>query len=130
MKKQNSTEAGSFSPRIFVAFLLCAVGLSLGLVSFAGTPSGDTLTPTHTTVTYTGGPFQFDNPTSPVGMTPPACTPATPCDQFALTISIPPGDNTKYRVTVNVAWTDGATANDFDVYVYKPDVTGTQVTRA
>ena len=129
MKRPNSAETAIFNPRIFAAFLLCLLGLSLGFVSIAGTPSSDTLTPSHTTVTYTGGPFQFDNPTTPVGKTPPVCTPATPCDQFALTVTIPPGDNTNYRVTVNIAWANGA-ANDYDLFIYQPDITGTQTAQS
>lgn len=129
-KKAASSESAFFNPRVFAAFILCTIGISLGALSFAGTPSSATLTPSSNTVTYTGGPFAFDNQTTPVGMTPPVCSTATPCDQFALNVTIPAGDSASYKVTVNVGWTNGATTSDFDFYVYQPDITGTMVASA
>jgi len=61
------------------------------------------------------------------------CAPGT-CDFYNLTITIPPGDTHIYAATVTIGWTNssslttqGATASDFDLYVYQPDETGTKV---
>jgi D-serine deaminase-like pyridoxal phosphate-dependent protein len=39
MRKKCAAQAGSFNPRIVVAFGLCSVGVLLAMLSFAGTPS-------------------------------------------------------------------------------------------
>lgn len=76
---------------------------------------------------YCGGPFAAPNPSSPAGNTPPACASGT-CDQFALTVSLPPGVQTLYAVTVSIGWPAGN--GDFDLYVYQPDeVTGSMVSK-
>jgi hypothetical protein len=68
-----------------------------------------------------------------LGNTPPACASGT-CDFYNLTVTIPPGDTNLYAATVTVGWTNsaslttqGATASDFDLYVYSPDETGSKV---
>lgn len=100
------------------------------------TPSAATLTPSNPTVTFSGGPFEFSNPSSPLGTTPPACAADTTCGQFALTVAIPPSDFNTYKARITVEWTNsgtttlGSASTDYDVYVYSPNLTGTQVTRA
>ncbi|MGI8656674.1 MAG: Calx-beta domain-containing protein, partial [Pyrinomonadaceae bacterium] len=95
-----------------------------------------TISPTNPAISYSGGPFATSNPTSATGDTPPVCSAATPCDKFALKVDIPAGDTNKYSVTVTIGWTNsgtttqGSTASDFDLYVYQPDETGTQVSRS
>jgi hypothetical protein len=95
-------------------------------------PHSGTLSPSNN-LSYCGGPFVVSNPTAPLGNTPPACASGT-CDFYNLTVSIPAGDSNLYAATVNVGWTNsgslttqGGTASDFDLYVYKPDETGAKV---
>ncbi len=97
-------------------------------------PSG-VLSPANPTLTFTGGPFALSNPSSPTGDNPPVCTEDT-CGQFVMTVAIPAGDFNSYRARVAVGWTnDGTTTlggdeSDFDVYIYAPDLTGTQTATA
>jgi hypothetical protein len=96
-----------------LAVAFCAVPL---YITRAANPSSGTLSPTNALITYTGGPFQTSNQTSPTGDTRPVCSSATPCDQFALKIAIPQGDTTKYTATVNISWTDSAAKkSDYDL---------------
>jgi hypothetical protein len=101
----------------------------------ATTPPSATLSPTNPSVSFSGGPFPASNPSDPLGNTPPACTDST-CGQFALTVSIPSTDFNTYKAHLSVGWTNSGTTtqlsstSDYDVYVYLPDFTGTQVTRA
>lgn len=120
---------------IRLVFVTVLVLVTTGV--FAATvPSSATLTPTSTTANFTGGPFAASNPADPLGKTPPACGSDALCGQFALTISIPATDFNSYKVRVTVSWTNsgtttqGSPTSDYDVYVYQPDNTGTQVTRA
>ncbi|HEX8708348.1 MAG TPA: FG-GAP-like repeat-containing protein [Pyrinomonadaceae bacterium] len=95
----------------------------------AGTPSSGTVSPSTPVITYTGGPFAVSNPSSPVGENPPVCSPATPCDEFALHVDLPANNTTSYSVVVTIDWTDdpqtpttqGAPNSDYDVYIYKSD---------
>ena len=54
------------------------------------------------------------------------------CGQFALTVNIPASDPTRYNVKVSVSWTSSGTTtqqsstSDYDLYIYQPDVTGTE----
>jgi hypothetical protein len=116
--------------------VICLIlAMSATAIFAATTPTGATLTPISPTVTFSGGPFSVSNPSSPLGETPPACTDGT-CGQFALKVSIPATDLNTYKARLNVSWTNsgttttGATTSDYDVYVYSPDLTGSQVTRA
>ena len=67
MKKSSACESGAFNPRIFAAFLLCAAGGWLAMLSFASTPSTGTIDPStnppQNNVSYTAGPFFVSNPT-------------------------------------------------------------------
>jgi len=109
--------------------VLCLVALGVGVTRMvlASTPSSGTLSPATPLINYTGGPFATSNPTSPVGENPPVCSPATPCDEFALHVDIPAGNTTDYSVVITIDWTDsgttttGNTASDFDLYIYQPD---------
>ncbi len=88
----------------------------------AASPTGGTVSPSSPVVTYTGGPFLGINQTDFADTATITCTPATPCDDFALAISLPTGDANSYNFNVAVSWTDRATPtsahNDFDVFVY------------
>src|SRR5438874_111294 len=92
----------------------------------AATPSSGTVTPPSTTLTYTGGPFANINPTGAAGPPDePACVSTVfPCDDYALTVSIPAADPNVYFLTAGIAFPDPA--DDFDLYLYDSD--GTLVT--
>src|SRR5205085_4013933 len=87
MKKSSGSESGAFNPRIFAAFILCSVGAWLAMFSFATpTPSGDTLSTAHTTITYTDSTGAPLNPT-PIATGVPNCGPTGAlCSIFNLTI--------------------------------------------
>jgi hypothetical protein len=100
--------------------------------SECASPHSGTISPGNS-LSYCGGPFAVSNPTAPLGNTPPACASGT-CDFYNLTVSIPQHDPNFYQVTVNIGWTNsnslttqGATTSDYDLYIYKPDETGTKV---
>jgi PKD domain len=100
------------------------------------TPASGTLTDTSGPITYTAGPFPVANPTPvPIFDSGPECAnPVQPCDDFALTVSLPsdyaethPGDVIK----VTEGWTDTGTGQaDYDLYVYKGTVTNTDGSQA
>src|SRR5256886_2053497 len=122
---------------LFLVILLGALGLSISRSSYliadpalAASPASGTISPSTPNLGYTGGPFMSINQTDQDGATSIVCSPASPCDDFALGISIPSGDTNTYIFTVKVSWTDKPTAdsshNDFDVFVY--DSKGNEVT--
>ncbi|HET7453810.1 MAG TPA: hypothetical protein VFL12_13770, partial [Thermoanaerobaculia bacterium] len=115
------TNSGTF--RIWAALAVAFFATA----AFAASPSSGTLSPATTTLTYTGGPFDFDNDSAPVGGVTPTCAPpALPCDQFAMKVSIPPTDGTSYLVTVSIGWAD--TSSDFDMTVL--DANGNEVAQS
>jgi hypothetical protein len=96
-----------------------------GRTALAATPASGTISPSSSTVAYVGGPFDSINQTGTSGVaTDPVivCSPASPCDDYALTVSLPAGDTNTYILKTTVSWTSKATidadANDFDVYIY------------
>src|SRR5947207_841663 len=125
MKKSSGSESGAFNPRIFAAFLLCSAGVWLGALSFASTPSSGTLTNASGPVNYDAGPFFVANPTPVIELdSGPECSGSSqPCDDFALTVSLPSGYHTTYpnaSVKVTLSWTDsGSGSSDYDLYIYK-----------
>jgi hypothetical protein len=131
MRSRNRSRAQVNRTRwtLFALIMICLISVGVGLTRLvlAGTPSSGTLSPAHPLITYTGGPFATSNPSSPVGENPPVCSPATPCDDFALKIDIPAGDNNNYSAVVTIDWIDsgtttqGAPNSDFDLYIYKSD---------
>jgi Calx-beta domain len=126
---RNRAQSNKVRWTIFALTVLCLIGIGVSVTRMvlAGTPSSGTLSPATPLLTYTGGPFATSNPTSPVGENPPVCSPATPCDEFALHVDIPAGNTTNYSVVITIDWTDsgttttGNTASDYDVYIYQPD---------
>ncbi|MGB8066730.1 MAG: hypothetical protein WCF38_03385, partial [Pseudolabrys sp.] len=128
MKKDHPTsESAFFSPRIFAAFVLCAFGAWMAMLSFASTPSSGTLTTASGPVTYTAGPFMQPNP-SPLGLgqldTGPRCDSTTfPCDSFDLTVTLPAGytgTHCNAAVKVTLSWVDAGTGqSDYDLYIYE-----------
>ena len=136
MRKQTTSESGIFNTRIFVAFLLCLAGASLGFLSFASTPSSGTISDATPVLNYDAGPFNAPNQ-SPVGLgqldTGPRCNDNTfPCDSYALTVALPgvTSAHPNAAVKITMFWTDtGSGQSDYDFYVYNGTITtldGTQ----
>lgn len=118
------------------SLLLVVIIFALPISSvLASTPSSGSISPSSPGLSFTGGPFVVSNPSSPLGVNPPACTDAT-CGVFTLTVNIPSNDPNLYKVAFNVTWTNSGTTtqgsqnSDYDVYVYQPDVTGDEATQA
>ena len=100
---------------VVAAVVLVSVGVLSGAASAgASTPAGGTVSDTSPTVTWTGGPFTTANTTADVDGTP-TCSAATPCDDYALTVSTPAGYGSGHQLKVTVDWTNAAA--DFDVYL-------------
>ncbi len=121
-------QSGAVNPRVFAAFLLCAASGLLAMLSFASTPSNGTITPDAPSATYTAGPFFVINPTPvPEVDVGPECnsTPGQPCDDFALTVTLPSGYAAAHpsaAIKVTLSWTPTGGSNgksDYDLYVYK-----------
>src|SRR3989454_6515762 len=125
MKTNPRCEVGAFNPRAFAAFLLCSAGVMLAMFSFAATPSSGTLTDTSGPQSYTAGPFFVANPTPIlfVDQGPECFGSAQPCDNYALTVTLPSGYAAAHpnaAVKVTLSWTDnGSGASDYDLYLYR-----------
>jgi hypothetical protein len=125
MQKKSTSESGLFNPRILAAFFLCSAGALLAMFSLASTPPSGTLTDTSGAQSYTAGPFTAANPTPVIEVDKgPECNnPSQPCDDYALTITLPAGyaaahPNAAAKVTMG--WTDaGSGKSDYDLYIYK-----------
>ena len=135
MRKQPTSQSGLFNPRILLAFTLCVAASFLAMMSFASTPPSGTISPTSGNLTYDAGPFPGVNQ-SPLGAGQlddgPRCdnTGAFPCDNFDLTVSVPPGyltANPNAGVKVTLYWDNTSPAeqgaSDYDLYIYKGAVT-------
>jgi PKD repeat protein len=135
MRKNRATESGLFNPRVLIAFSLCSVGILLGMFSFAATPPSGTLTDTSGPQTYTAGPFFVANPTPIlfVDQGPECFGSAQPCDDYALTVTLPAGyagAHPNAAVKVTMSWTDtGSGVSDYDLYIYKGTVHDTDGTQ-
>src|SRR5438132_13423984 len=120
MKKNLGFESGVFNPRVFAAFLLCSAAAMLAMLSFAATPSRGTLTDTSGPLTYTAGPFFVANPTPVIELdSGPECNnPAQPCDDFALTVTLPSGYAAAHpgaSIKATLSWNDTGSGNsDYD----------------
>ena len=126
MLKKITSQSGFFNPRIFATVVLFTIGAGLGLFSLASTPSSGTLSPGTPVLTYDAGPFNVANP-SPLGLgqldTGPRCNGQFPCDNYALTVTLPAGyhaANPNAAVKVTMSWIDtGSGQADYDLYIYK-----------
>jgi hypothetical protein len=122
MKTRRSTETGSFSPRIFAAFLFGSAALWMAMFSFAATPSSGTLTDTSGPLEYAAGPFFQPNAfgNSIAGeCDPDPSDPLVPCDVYRLTVVLPSDFATTHpnqSVFARVEW--GTAAADFDLYLW------------
>ena len=95
------------------------------MLSFASTPSSGTLTDASGPVSYTAGPFFVANPTPIIEVdSGPECGGSLqPCDDYALTVTLPGGYMAAHpnaSVKVTLSWTDsGSGSSDYDLYIYK-----------
>jgi PKD repeat protein len=116
--------------RLMLVAVICLMAaiLTATIISSAATPSNGTLSTSGGALSYTGGPFANNNQSAPTSDVSPQCVGTTlPCDDYALTVSIPTGSH--YDVDVNIGWTDsGGTASDFDLFIFNSS--GTRVTYA
>src|SRR5262245_36731201 len=98
----------SHSIRVILAAAVAVVLQVHVTQAWASTPPSGAVSPSGTTTSFTGGPFDFTNQTGapyepPAPPVSPVCAdPASPCDDFALTIAIPPSDTTIYFITANL----------------------------
>src|SRR5258706_1536162 len=103
---------------------------------WAATPSSGGLTDTSGAVNYTAGPFTGANPTPvpQVDSGPECLNPVEPCDDFALTVTLPSGYAAAHpnaAIKVTMSWTDaGSGKSDYDLYVYRGTVTNTDGSQA
>ena len=110
--------------------LLCCVPVLL-MPADAATPPSGTLTDTSGPITYSAGPFNIANPTPiPEVDSGPECNnPQQPCDDFALTVSLPSDYTTTHPddlIRFTASWTDAGTGHsDYDLYIYNGTVTTT-----
>src|SRR5438876_1187128 len=136
MRKNPASQSGLFNPRVLIALSLCSVGALLAMLSFAATPSSGTLTDTSGPLSYTAGPFFVANPTPNlfVDQGPECSGSAQPCDDFALTVTLPAGYAAAHpnaAVKVTLAWNDaGSGSSDYDLYIYKGTVHDTDGSQA
>src|SRR5438477_3000635 len=73
MKRKPSSKSGIFNPRILIAVMLCGMGMSLAMVSFAGTQSGKKTSSKKSTATVRAKPVS----PAPTGPVPDATSPAS-----------------------------------------------------
>jgi hypothetical protein len=110
-------------PRKFAAptatLVLAAAGMAVALATPAqsATPASGSVTDTAPATSWAGGPYVVPNQTGVAG-TPQCGTPATVCDDYALTVTVPAGYDATHQLKVSAAWPN--TAADFDLYVLDP----------
>ena len=122
-----------FRTRIILALLACltVAALVATMRSSAATPSSGTLTDVSGPLFYDAGPFNVANPTPVIELdSGPECNgSAQPCDNFALTVTLPSGyhaANPNAVVKVTLSWVDtGSGASDYDLYIFKGTVGNT-----
>jgi hypothetical protein len=119
-----------FNLRMAGAIALCSLGVSIGWLSFAGTATSGTVSPSNPVITYDAGPFNVPNQ-SPLGLgqidVGPRCDVEFPCDIFNLTISVPSGYAAAHPnagVKVTLSYTDtGSHQSEYDLYVFNGVIT-------
>src|SRR5437870_6914161 len=128
MNRNCVSSSGFFNRRVGAALALCSLGVLLGLFSFASSPPSGTLTDTSGPLTYTAGPFFVANKTPiPEWDTGPECdNPFQPCDDYALTVTLPQGYAAAHpgaSIKITLSWADGGSGqSDYDLYIYNnPD---------
>ena len=121
MKKNSTSQTGIFNPRVLTACALVSVSALLTFLSFATpSPSADTLSTSHRSITYTDSTGSATNP-SAVVLGKPDCTVPMSCSTFTLTIDpsvgvLAPGyDPTQYEILITESWQ--FPLNDYDTFV-------------
>jgi PKD repeat protein len=128
MKKNPPSQSAFLNVRVLSALALCSLGVMLGALSFAATPSSGTLTDTSGPKSYNAGPFFVANqtPVPFVDQGPECLNPFQPCDDYALTVTLPAGYAAAHpnaAIKVTLGWVDaGSGQSDYDLYIYpNPD---------
>ncbi|HEY6804502.1 MAG TPA: Calx-beta domain-containing protein [Pyrinomonadaceae bacterium] len=104
---------------------LATVTIVATMISSAATPPSGTLSLATPNLSYVGGgPYVVPNASAQANGTP-ICNAALPCDDYTLTINVPPGTDATKRVRISVGWP--VSTADFDVYVLD-GATGENVT--
>src|SRR6266576_578311 len=117
MYKNSPAKSGFFNPRIFSAFLLCSLGLYIGMLSFAANPPSGTISATTTTaVTWVGTATGTGNVAGESD-----CVEGVTCDTFTLTVD-PASDWTGKRVEVRIQ--QAASYDETDLVIHKGDNSG------
>ena len=106
--------------------ILCAVLLCLGSAlvitsSKAALPASGTLTTANNAanpLSYMSGPFTVSNPTDQVDGVP-TCDGTLPCDDYTLTVNVPPGSDVANYIKIQVNWPNQSTLAQYDIFVYK-----------
>src|SRR5262249_37656780 len=80
---------------------------------------GSTLTPSHTEISYSAGPFAAANVTGAAGD--PVCGRPELCSDHPFKVSTPAGYGDDHQLKVTVSWS--LAAADFDVYLLDADGT-------
>src|SRR4051794_11575100 len=96
----------------FRYFALLAV-VPLAAVLLVSCEPSDTLTPSHTSLSYSDGPFATPNPSGAAGD--PVCDSDALCSDHPFTVSTPAGYGDDHQLKVSVSWPTAAA--DFDVYL-------------
>lgn len=104
---------------------------------YAATPSEGSLSPENPIIEFSSGPFPASNPTPVILVDDgPRCNATQPCDDFTLTVNLPPGfadENPNDVIQFTIGWDDlsGGLA-DYDLYVYEglaADTNGSQAAK-
>jgi hypothetical protein len=105
------------------AAALAAAGL-WSAVAGAATPASGTLSPESAVLTYSSGPALVPNPSATLTPAAPTCELPQSCDDFALTVELPPGyaeAHPRALITIDARWP----VNNFFVYnLYLLDAAG------
>src|SRR5437764_6044111 len=123
MRIKSTSNSGVFNPRLLLTLVLCAIGASLSVFSWASNPPTSTITVPSAVgqtvvVKWTGEIPPLANATS--DCTNFADTPAV--DQHLPTINVPAGiyNSLNAKFEFNISW-DGASGNDEILTVLNPD---------
>jgi hypothetical protein len=119
-----------FNPRtaivLIAALALCVAAFVGTRRSAAATPTSGTISEANPVLTYDAGPFNIPNQ-SPLGLGQldqgPRCSAQFPCDNFALSVSLPAGYTALHpnaSIKVTLSWTDlGTGQSDYDLYIFR-----------
>jgi PKD repeat protein len=122
MQKKSNSESAIFQPRVLIAFSLCCLGALLAMFSFATpAPTGDTLSTSHRSISYTDSTGAPPNLTG-VALGKPNCGPSgAACSIFSLTIDPSVGiasagyDPTQFQIKLSWSW--AVATVDYDIWV-------------